>query len=382
MKISKLTTYAVPPRWLFLKIDTDEGVTGWGEPVVEGRAATVAAAVDELADYLIGKDPRQIEDLWQVMYRAGFYRGGPILMSAIAGIDQALWDIKGKFYQASVADLMGGRVRDRIRVYTWIGGDRPADTAAAAQAAVESGFTAVKMNGTSEMQIVDTWSKVNAAVENVAAVRAAIGPDTGIGVDFHGRVHKPMAKVLLKELEPFRLMFIEEPVRSEEADGFLPQMAATSTPIALGERLYSRWDFKSILASGAVDIIQPDPSHAGGITETRKITTMAEAYDVAVALHCPLGPIALATCLQLDACTYNAFIQEQSLGIHYNVANDLLDYISNPDVFSFNDGFVTIPNGPGLGIEVNEEYVIERANMGHRWRNPVWRHSDGSVAEW
>jgi galactonate dehydratase len=382
LNITQLTTYAVPPRWLFLKIDTDEGVTGWGEPVVEGRAATVAAAVDELADYLIGKDPRQIEDLWQVMYRAGFYRGGPILMSAIAGIDQALWDIKGKFYQASVAELLGGTVRDRIRVYTWIGGDRPADTAAAAQAAVERGFTALKMNGTSEMQIVDTWSKVNAAIENVAAVRAAVGPDTGIAVDFHGRVHKPMAKVLLKELEPFRLMFIEEPVRSEEADGFLQQMAATSTPIALGERLYSRWDFKSILASGAVDIIQPDPSHAGGITETRKIATMAEAYDVAVALHCPLGPIALATCLQLDACTYNAFIQEQSLGIHYNVANDLVDYLSNPDVFSYRDGFVTIPNGPGLGIDVDEEYVIEHANIGHRWRNPVWRHPDGSVAEW
>jgi galactonate dehydratase len=382
LKISQLTTYAVPPRWLFLKISTDEGVTGWGEPAVEGRAATVAAAVDELADYLIGKDPRQIEDLWQVMYRAGFYRGGPILMSAIAGIDQALWDIKGRFYQASVAELMGGTVRDRIRVYTWIGGDRPADTAAAAHAAVERGFTAVKMNGTSEMQIVDTWSKVNAAIENVAAVRAAVGPDIGIGVDFHGRVHKPMAKVLLRELEPFRLMFIEEPVRSEEADAFLQQMAATSTPIALGERLYSRWDFKSILASGAVDIIQPDPSHAGGITETRKITTMAEAYDVAVALHCPLGPIALAACLQLDACSYNAFIQEQSLGIHYNVANDLLDYIGNPGVFRYSDGFVAIPSGPGLGIDVNEEYVIERASIGHRWRNPVWRHPDGSVAEW
>jgi galactonate dehydratase len=316
------------------------------------------------------------------MYRAGFYRGGPILMSAIAGIDQALWDIKGKSHQASVADLMGGSVRDRIRVYTWIGGDRPADTAAAAAAAVQSDFTAVKMNGTAEMQIVDTWAKIEAAIENVAAVRSAVGPGIGIAVDFHGRVHKPMAKVLLKELEAYKLMFIEEPVRSEEAASFARQMAATSTPIALGERLYSRWDFKSILASGAVDVIQPDPSHAGGITETRKIATMAEAYDVAVALHCPLGPIALAACLQLDACTHNAFIQEQSLGIHYNTSNDLLDYVSNPDAFTYRDGFVTIPTGPGLGVDINEEYVIERAREGHRWRNPVWRHSDGSVAEW
>jgi galactonate dehydratase len=382
MKISRLTTYAVPPRWLFLKIETDAGITGWGEPVVEGRAATVAAAVDELSDYLIGQDPRKIEDHWQVMYRGGFYRGGPILMSAIAGIDQALWDITGKSHGVPVAELVGGPVRDRIRVYTWIGGDRPADIAAAAKAAVANGFTAVKMNGMAELQIVDTPQKIAAIVENVAAARSAVGPNIDIAVDFHGRVHKPMAKVLLKELEPFKLMFVEEPVRSEEIDASLPQLSAARTPIALGERLYSRWDFKSILASGAVDIIQPDPSHAGGITEVRKIAAMAEAYDVAVALHCPLGPIALAACLQLDACTYNAFIQEQSLGIHYNVGNDLLDYIANPGTFSYRDGFVTVPSGPGLGIDVNEEYVAERAREGHRWRNPVWRHPDGSVAEW
>jgi galactonate dehydratase len=382
MKISRLTTFTVPPRWLFLKVETDEGVTGWGEPVVEGRAATVAAAVDELSDYLIGADPRRIEDHWQVMHRGGFYRGGPILMSAIAGIDQALWDIKGKWHGATVADLMGGTVRDRIRVYQWIGGDRPAEIASAAKAAAASGFTAVKMTASAEMQIVDTWAKMAAVIENVAAARSAVGPGVDIAVDFHGRVHKPVAKVLLKELEAFKLMFIEEPVRSEEVDAFLPQLAATATPIALGERLYSRWDFKSVITSGAVDIIQPDPSHAGGITETRKIATMAEAYDVAVALHCPLGPIALAACLQLDACTYNAFIQEQSLGIHYNVGNDLLDYVSDPGRFRYQDGFVTIPSGPGLGIDVNEELVIERARQGHRWRSPVWRHQDGSVAEW
>jgi galactonate dehydratase len=382
MKISRLTTFTVPPRWLFLKVETDEGITGWGEPVAEGRAATVAAAVDELSDYLIGADPLRIEDHWQVMRRGGFYRGGPILMSAIAGIDQALWDIKGKWHGAAVAELMGGAVRDRIRVYQWIGGDRPAEIAGAAKAAAAAGFTAVKMLASAEMQIVDTWAKMAAVIENVAAARSAVGPGVDIAVDFHGRVHKPVAKVLLKELEPFKLMFIEEPVRPEEVDAFLPQLAATATPIALGERLYSRWDFKSVITSGAVDIIQPDPSHAGGITETRKIATMAEAYDVAVALHCPLGPIALAACLQLDACTYNAFIQEQSLGIHYNAGNDLLDYVSDPASFRYQDGFVTIPSGPGLGIDVNEELVTERARQGHRWRNPVWRHRDGSVAEW
>jgi galactonate dehydratase len=302
-------------------------------------------------------------------------------MSAIAGIDQALWDIKGKSCGMSVAQLLGGLVRDRIQVYSWIGGDRPADTAAAALAAAERGFTAIKMNGTDELQMVDTWARVQAALDRVAAVRDAV-PDLGIAVDFHGRVHKPMAKVLLKELEPYRLMFIEEPVLSENADTFLGPMIKTSTPIALGERLFTRWDFKSLLASGAVDIIQPDPSHSGGISETRKIATMAEAYDVAVALHCPLGPIALATCLQIDACTYNAFIQEQSLGIHYNVDNDLLDYLTDPSVFTYADGFVTIPSSPGLGIEVNEDYVKDRALKGHRWRNPIWRHQDGSFAEW
>jgi galactonate dehydratase len=348
---------------------------------VEGRAATVATCVEELSDYLLGRDPSNIEDLWQVMYRGGFYRGGPILMSAIAGIDQALWDIKGKSCGMSVAQLLGGLVRDRIRVYSWIGGDRPADTAAAALAAAERGFTAIKMNGTEELQMVDTWARVQAALDRVAAVREAV-PGLGIAVDFHGRVHKPMAKVLLKELEPYRLMFIEEPVLSENADTLLGPMIKTSTPIALGERLFSRWDFKSLLASGAVDIIQPDPSHSGGISETRKIATMAEAYDVAVALHCPLGPIALATCLQIDACTYNAFIQEQSLGIHYNVDNDLLDYLTDPSVFTYADGFVTIPSGPGLGIEVNEDYVKDRARQSHRWRNPIWRHQDGSFAEW
>jgi galactonate dehydratase len=316
------------------------------------------------------------------MYRGGFYRGGPILMSAIAGIDQALWDIKGKDLNVPVHALLGGPVRDRIRVYSWIGGDRPADTARAASEAVGRGFTAVKMNATEEMQYVDTHDKVEHVLANVQAVREAVGPNVGLGLDFHGRVHKPMAKVLMRELAPYKLMFIEEPVLSDHLEA-IPELAAISpAPIALGERLYSRYDFKRVLQRGGVDIIQPDPSHAGGITETRKIAAMAEAYDVALALHCPLGPIALAANLQIDAVCHNAFIQEQSLGIHYNAGNDLLDYITDRSVFAYENGFVTIPNGPGLGITVNEEYVTERAAVGHRWRNPIWRHADNSVAEW
>nr|WP_275004643.1 galactonate dehydratase [Promicromonospora iranensis] len=382
MKITSMTTFALPPRWLFLKIETDEGIVGWGEPVLEGRAASVAAAVDELSDYLIGKDPRRIEEHWTVLYRAGFYRGGGIHMSALAGIDQALWDIKGKALGVPVHDLLGGRVRDRIKVYSWIGGDRPAETAAAAKDAVERGFSAVKMNGPEELQYLDSRDKVEKVVANVAAVREAVGPDIGIGVDFHGRVHRPMARVLLDALQPFHLMFVEEPVLSEHVDGIADVLRSSATPIALGERLYSRWDFKDVITSGVVDIIQPDLSHAGGITEVRKIAAMAEAYDIAVAPHCPLGPVALAACLQLDAVAYNAVIQEQSLGIHYNTSNDLLDYIADPTVFAYEAGSVAIPQGPGLGIEVNEDYVRERAAEGHRWRNPVWRHADGSFAEW
>ncbi|GBF10660.1 galactonate dehydratase [Tepidibacillus sp. HK-1] len=382
MKITKMETFLVPPRWLFLKIETDEGIVGWGEPVVEGRASTVKAAVAELSDYLIGKDPLKIEDHWTVLYRAGFYRGGPILMSAISGIDQALWDIKGKYHNAPIYQLLGGSVRDSIRVYSWIGGDRPNDVAEAARAAKEAGFSAVKMNATEELQYIDSYEKIDQAVARIAAVREVGGKDFGVGIDFHGRVHKPMAKILAKELEPYRPMFIEEPVLAENLDALRDIANHSNIPIATGERMFSRWDYKRILAEGYVDIIQPDLSHAGGITEVRKIATMAEAYDIALAPHCPLGPIALASSLQVDAVSHNAFIQEQSLGIHYNKDNDLLDYIVDRSVFEYKDGFVKIPERPGLGIEVNEEYVKKMAEVGHNWKNPVWRHADGTVAEW
>ncbi|WP_342549949.1 galactonate dehydratase [Paenibacillus sp. FSL P2-0089] len=382
MKITGFETFIVPPRWLFLKLETDEGISGWGEPVVEGKAHTVQAAVEELMDYVIGQDPQRIEDLWQLMYRGGFYRGGAILMSAIAGIDQALWDIKGKIYNAPVYQLLGGACRNSMRVYSWVGGDRPIDVVKAALEKKAAGFTAIKMNASEEMQFIDTHDKIYAIVERVAAIREACGPEFGIAVDFHGRLHKPMARGLARELDPYRLMFIEEPVLPENNEVLREIAHHTSTPIATGERMYSRWEFKNLLKDGVVDIIQPDLSHAGGITECKKIFAMAEAFDVAVAPHCPLGPIALAACLQVDATSYNAVIQEQSLAIHYNQGNDLLDYITDPAVFAYSDGHVHIPSGPGLGITVNEEYVRRMAKDGHRWRNPVWRHRDGSIAEW
>lgn len=382
MKIKSYQLFQVPPRWLFLKIETEDGIIGWGEPVIEGKAATVKTAVEELMEYFIGKDPMDIEGHWNRMYRGGFYRGGPILMSAISGIDQALWDIKGKYFNAPVYQLMGGKAREKIKVYSWIGGDRPADIGNAVKQAKENGFLAVKMNATDEMQYIDSYEKIERVLHRVAALREAVGMTVDVGIDFHGRLHKAMAKVLAKELEPYHPMFIEEPVLPENNEALREIARHTSIPIATGERMFSRWHFKEIFAKGYVDIIQPDLSHAGGITECKKIISMAEAYDVAAAPHCPLGPIALAACLQVDATCHNAFIQEQSLGIHYNTGNDLLDYLADSSVFNYYDGYVNIPSGPGLGITINEEQVINMAKTGHNWKNPSWRHEDGSVAEW
>jgi len=382
MKITRLATWRVPPRWLFLKIETDEGVSGWGEPVIEGRAATVEAAVRELSEMLIGRDPRRIEDIWQTLYRGGFYRGGPILMSAIAGIDQALWDIKGKALGAPVHELLGGAVRDRMRMYCWIGGDRPGDIGRQAKEVVAKGFTAFKMNGTPELAIVDSHAKIDAAAARVAEAREAVGPDIGVAIDFHGRVHRPMAKALMRELEQYNPLFVEEPVLPEHLH-CLPQIAnGLSYPIATGERLFTRFQFRDVLEARMVDIVQPDISHCGGLTEARKIATMAEAFDVALAPHCPLGPLTLAASLHLDFLSHNAFIQEQSMGIHYNVGNDVLDYLVDPAPLRITDGYLPLLEKPGLGVEINEAFVIERSKSTASWRNPLWRHEDGSVAEW
>ena len=382
MKIKSVNTYLVRPRWGFVEICTDDGLCGWGEAVLEGHAATVQACVEEMSEYLIGADPRRIEDIWTTLYRAGFYRGGGVLMSAIAGIDQALWDIKGKYFNAPVYELMGGACRDRMRVYSWVGGDRPTDVGAAAKERKDAGFTAVKMNATEELQYIDSYEKVEQVLERVAAIRESCGKYFGIAVDFHGRVHKPMAKVLAKKLEEFDPMFLEEPVLCEHMELFKEIADCCNIPIATGERLFTKYDFKRLFASGGVDIIQPDLSHAGGITEVKKIAAMAEAHDVALAPHCPLGPIALASCLQVDATSYNAVVQEQSMGIHYNVGKSVLDYVKNKEDFAFVDGYVRLPVKPGIGVEVNRELVLEENRTPHSWKNPVWRHRDGSIAEW
>ncbi len=380
--IAKIELFKVPPRWQFVKISTSDGNFGWGEPILEGKADTVAACIAEMSHHLLGKPAGHIEDLFQVMHRGGFYRGGPIISSAISGIEQALWDAKGKRLGVPIYELLGGPVRERVRLYSWIGGDQPEKLAHAARERVAQGYTGLKMNVTHQTDWIDSAALVDGVVAKTAAVREAIGAEVGLALDFHGRVHRGMAKVLLRELEPFRLMFVEEPVLVENFDAMREIARGSSVPIATGERLYTRWGFKQLLSDGVVDVIQPDISHAGGLWECRKIAAMAEAYDIAVALHCPLGPIALAASLQLDFCTPNAFIQEQVLGLQYGQASDKLDYLVGGQNFGFQDGFVPRSEKAGLGIEIDEAKVREAALTGHNWRNPGWRLPDGSFAEW
>lgn len=381
MKITEIKVYKVKPRWIFIKISTDEGIDGWGEMISGTKTETVVAGAYEMGNRIIGRNPLEIERIWQELHRS-FFRGGPINGTIVSGIEMALWDIKGKYYNAPVYELLGGAVRDNIMVYSWIGGDRPDEVVESALDRLNRGFKAVKMNATEELHYIDSFKKVQEVVDRVASIRNKVGYDLEIGVDFHGRVHKPMAKVLAKELEAYKPMFLEEVVLPENEEHFAEIAQHVSTPLATGERLYTRWQFKNIFKQGAIDIIQPDVALVGGILETRKIAAMAEAYDMAVAPHAPYGPIALAATLQVDACTPNVFIQEQSLGIHYNKGFDLLDFVKNKEMFQYKDGFVELPTKPGLGIEMNEEFVEEIAQEGLIWTNPMWKNYDGTIAEW
>jgi len=379
-RIVSIETFRVPPRWLFVRVQTRDDTVGWGESSLEGHAEAVEGVFASLRDRFTGADAAQIEDIWQIAYRLGFYRGGPVLMSALSGLDQALWDLKGKALNVPVWQLLGGRVRQHIPVYSWIGGDSPSEVVEAAQHRLAQGFRAVKMNGTGPLGWLDSPKALDAVVERVMSVQA-LGLD--VAVDFHGRVHKPMAKQLAARLEPLRPLFIEEPLLSEHPEGIRQLSDLTTIPIALGERLYSRWDFKPFFEAASVDIIQPDLSHAGGLSECRRIAASAESYDVALAPHCPLGPIALGACMQLALHAANFVIQEMSLGIHYNTEeHDLLTYLQNPEVFIVKGGMVAALEEPGLGVRIDEERVRHAALNPHTWRNPVWRGPDGGAREW
>lgn len=293
-----------------------------------------------------------------------------------------MWDIKGKALNVPVYELLGGAAKDRIKVYSWIGGDRPEDVAKQAKERLDKGFTAIKMNATGELHYIDSYKRIKEVVERVASIREVCGDEMEIGIDFHGRVHKGFAKGLAKALEPYHPMFLEEVVLPENEEAFDDIAQHTTTPLATGERLYTRWQYKNLFKQGAVDIIQPDVILCGGILEMRKIIAMAEAYDMAAAPHAPYGPVALAATLQVDVCSPNVFIQEQSLGIHYNRGFDLLDFVKNKEMFEYKDSFVEIPKLPGLGIIMDEEKVKEVAEEGLQWSNPSWKTYDGSISEW
>ncbi|WP_049923519.1 galactonate dehydratase [Halopiger djelfimassiliensis] len=383
MKIVDYELFEVPPRWLFLKLETADGLIGWGEPIVEGRARTVRTAVDEImSSYLLGKNAHHIEDHWQAMYRGSFYRGGPVLMSAIAGIDQALWDLKGRSFGAPVSELLGGKTRERIRVYQWIGGDRVDEIGTEAKQLCDVGYTALKMDAANQMRHLEPPAAVSEIIARVEHVREVVGPEVDIVVDFRGRISKSLAKRVASELEAFDVMFIEEPVLPENLE-HLPALASrTTVPLATGERLYSRWDFKPLFERGGIDVVQPDVSHAGGISEMLRIANMAEAHDVAVAPNCPLGPIALAASLQVSAVVPNLLVQDHGFDIYPAPKSAADNYLADSSVFDFENGYLSPLEGPGLGIEIEQDAVRERAQQNLNWHNQVWRHEDGSVAEW
>jgi galactonate dehydratase len=371
VKITKLELFQVKPRWLFLKMHTDEGIVGWGEPIVEGRTRTVEAAVRELETYLIGQDPRRIEHHYQAMYRHQFYRGGPVLVSAISGVEQAMWDIYGKSLGLPVYQLLGGPTRDRVRVYAHCGGQTPAEAAAAAKARVADGFTALKTGFGGAFKLVDTPAAIARCVEQIAAMREAVGNQIDIGIDLHGKFSPAMAIRVIKELEPFHPMFVEEPCLPENVDAMATIARSTTIPIATGERLFTRFGFREAIEKQAATIFQPDLSHAGGIWECRKIAALAETYYAGIAPHCPLGPIALAAGIQLDASIPNFVCQEQ-----VNLGDG---YLKQP--FVVKNGYVDLPTGPGLGIEVDEVAVQAKLYDGG-WLNPQTYYEDGSVADW
>ena len=382
MKIDRIETFLVAPRWLLVRIETDQGLVGWGEATLESRCEPVAATIEVLSQYLLGEDPTSIEKHWQVMSKSGFYRGGPVLSSAVSGLDQALWDLLGKSLGVPVHVLLGGAVRDRVRVYSWIGGDDPAEIHDNALRQREAGFTAVKMNAAGALEPIDTSAAVDRVLSVAAAARDAMGSEGDFALDFHGRFSTAMARRVVGELEPFRPLFVEEPVLPEHAPNNLHSVvSATSIPIASGERCYSRTDFLPLLQAGLA-VAQPDLAHCGGISEGRRIASLAETFDASLAPHCPLGPLALAASVQLSLVAPNFLIQEQSMGIHYNTDAELLDYLLDKSVFDFTDGYCLAPTAPGLGVDIDEDAVRQSARTGHRWRGPVWRRSDGSFAEW
>ncbi|QNA93530.1 MULTISPECIES: galactonate dehydratase [unclassified Microbacterium] len=382
MRITDFELFQVGPNWQFLRVGTDAGIVGWGEPIIEGRASTVAAAVSEAFEYLIGLDPLRIEDHWQTLGRSQFYNGGAIAQAALAGIDQALWDIAGKSYGQPVHALLGGHVRDRVRAYAQVHGDTLPELADEAAAAVGRGMTAVKIApAAGPLDTFASPAQIRDVVDRVSTVRATIGGDVDLAVDFHGKLAPADAIRVLRHLADFGLLFAEEPIAPEHEHALKAVIESTAIPIAAGERRYSRAEFDPLLRAG-LGVAQPDPSHAGGISEVRRIGALAEMFGVPLAPHCPLGPIALASALHLDFAVPNFLLQEQLIHSSYGARTGFLSLVEDPAVFEMEDGHFALPLGPGLGVQIDEEAVRHASRSPHDWRIPLLRKPDGSRAPW
>jgi galactonate dehydratase len=357
-------------------VETADGTVGWGEPILEGRADTVKAAVEELMDgYMLGEESSRIEHHWQRMYRGGFYRGGPVLMSAIAGIDQALWDIKGKYSGEPVCDLLGGRSREHVATYKKIVPDTVEDIPDQATDAVDEGHTTLKLLTTYQTGPVESTADIDAICEFLSAARDAVGRDIDIGVDLHGHISASMAPRVLSRLAEHDPMFVEEPVRPEHLR-LLDRSPNHGIPIAFGERLYSRWEFRPHLESGLLDVAQPDISHAGGISEIKNIASMAETHGARLMMSCSVGPIAYAAATQLSHHLPNA-VQQPTVAERY-----VDTYVDNVEDLRPTNGRVSMSEKPGLGIDIDEDGVRDHAGQGTDWRTPIRRYDDGSIVEW
>lgn len=383
MKITKLELIKVQPRWMFLKMHTDADIVGLGEPILEGHTNAVEAVVKEFEEYLIGKDPMQIENHVQALYRGGFYRGGPLMLSAISGIEQAMWDIKGKYYHCPVYEMLGGKCRDRVRMYTHIKrAGVPAEfpieqMLEIADERLEKGYTALKYSIIPPIKAIENPENMQKHIDRFAKVRERIGQGVDLAIDFHGRVSPAVAGRLIEGLKPYSPMFVEEPCLPENVDVMARIAHSTSVPIAAGERLFGKWEYRQLIEKQAVSVIQPDLCHMGGIFEARKLAAMAETYYMTVAPHNPLGPVSLAACLQLDACIPNFLVQEHPGNPD---GSDLgVGYIKTP--FEIKQGYIDVPTGDGLGIELDDKAIEQKIYDG-KWTTPRLYHEDGSNADW
>lgn len=370
--------------FVFVKIETDQpGLIGWGEASLEGKPRAVAGCIQDMEPMILGQDPRRVEYLWQILYRGGFWRMGVIGLSALSGIDQALWDIKGKELGRPVYELLGGPVRDKVRMYTHFGGETPDEAAAHALSKVEKGWTAVKTVPVPITNILDGPVVVKEAAAKLRAVREAVGDGVDILLDLHGRLTPQMAIQYGKAFEPYQPLFLEEPVQAENPAAMAPVAQALTTPIATGERLFTRWGFREILEHGAASLLQPDTCHAGGISEVRKIASMAEIYYAGLAPHNPYGPVSTAACVQVDLAAPNFVIQEM---VDPDAAPQAMEFVKEP--LEVVDGYILPPQKPGIGVEVDEEACARRQPDFSQYkaggmvvRNYGAYHSDGGVAD-